>query len=139
LDKRFIISEILKVVTAQYDHALEVVASSDQLIKSGDLKAESKWDTRAIEAGYLASAQKKRLKELEMELISLKNLEKNISSTDDISLGALITTDSKTYIITALTGGFKVKFKQNEVQVISLSAPIVKKLRDDEIEIINIE
>ena len=80
MDKRFIISEILKVVTAQYDHALEVVASSDQLIKSGDLKAESKWDTRAIEAGYLASAQKKRLKELEMELISLKNLEKNIKN-----------------------------------------------------------
>jgi hypothetical protein len=112
-------------------------AAADQA-QSEDFKAESKWDTRAIEAGYLAGAQTKRVKELEIELINLKLLRDSIREMDDISIGALVYANNCKYFLTAQSGGFKVEVENNLYSVISMNSPIAQKLFEEEIEIENI-
>jgi hypothetical protein len=109
-------------------------AAADQA-KSEDFKAESKWDTRAIEAGYLAGAQNRRVKELEIELINLKNLKNSVRELTNVAIGALVKANGCCYFITTQSGGFKVEVNNRLYSVISINSPIANKLLEDEIEI----
>ena len=44
--------------------------------QDSELRSESKWDTRGIEAGYLASAQEKRVKELKIDVLKMGDFHK---------------------------------------------------------------
>lgn len=133
--KNKILKNLIESVTNDLNEARLIVASAKDLAQSEDFKSESKWDTRSIEAGYLAGAQEKRFKELEIELANLVNL--NIDDKDSIVPGALITTESKTYFLTVSTGGQKVDSEMGVVSVVSMNSPLGQKLIDEEIEILD--
>lgn len=133
--KTKIIKELIHSVQKDLDEARQAVTSAKNLAQSEDFKSESKWDTRSIEAGYLAGAQEKRVKELEIELANLENLNLTIKVT--IVPGALITTEDKLYFLTVSTGGHKMKTDQGLVHVVSLNSPIGQKLIEEEITILD--
>jgi len=62
--------------------------STRELATQDDLKQEGKYDTRAIEASYLAGAQQKRVDEIKMEIQLLDELDLKKSST--IQMGSLV-------------------------------------------------
>ena len=135
--KEQIINKLLKIVSLDLKAATEAALSTKSLAKSDEFKAESKWDTRGIEAGYLASAQERRQKEIELEIISLKNLTLNLKVRDNLGIGSLVTTEKIVYFITPLTGGIKLTINNTQIQVVSSSSPIAKNLIDDEVDIID--
>lgn len=133
--KAEIINKLIIMISEELELAIQAMKSSKDLAQSEDFKSESKWDTRSIEAGYLAGAQEKRVKELEVELHNLKSL--NIDDKDTMAVGAIVETEDKTYFITVNTGGQKIQVNEKIVHVVSMNSPIGLKLIDEEIEIIN--
>jgi hypothetical protein len=134
--KQQIVDLLFQILNKQLEQAKKALESTKALASSDDMKSESKYDTRGIEAGYLAGAQEKRVKQLQIELNHLKNL--NIELKDDVVPGALIKTSEKYYFITFNSGGHKVKVEGIEVNIISIKAPLVEKILNDQIEIISI-
>lgn len=98
-----------------------------------ETKAESKWDTRAIEAGYLAGAQKARIDELEQELAVLTELNlKELNSDDEIIIGALVDLEcngqTKSYFLSPISGGILLDIDQQPIMVVSVFSPIGKEM-----------
>lgn len=92
-------------------------------------KAESKYDTRGLEAAYLAGGQARQAKEI---LDSIKSYEalvaKDFGVEDPISLTALVTVEANRarslYFIGPTGGGLEVEFEGREITVITPQSPL---------------
>ena len=132
------LSFLINEVSLKLDELKKAFKTTQDLVKEGELIAESKWDTRSIEAGYLAGAQKKRIKEVEYEIQSLLFLKESSLLKTQVVLGALIETEHISYLITECTGGMKTEINGKSILAISSKSPLFQKLLNDEIKIINI-
>ena len=119
LIKREIIVRLLVKLEIDKSGSLEALSSTKSLASSKEFIAESKWDTRGIEAGYLAGAQEKRIKELEIEIAELNLLKDNLRLIKKVEVGALVWTDDKNYFITSSTGGFDIETNSGVFKVIT--------------------
>jgi hypothetical protein len=72
--KKEIINEIIKILDEQYRIASSAYQDALSISQNADLKSDGKYDTRAIEAGYLTSAQKTRLDEITLQLSLMKKM-----------------------------------------------------------------
>lgn len=108
-------------------------------------KAEDQYDTRGLEASYLAGAQSRRAVELEQLLNTFRFVDiKEFSKEDAIASTALIELESEdgtrsTYLMMPLGGGLSVKWNGRNVQCITPSSPLgetlLKKRVGDQISI----
>lgn len=94
-----------------------------------DLAQEGKYDTRAIEAGYLAGAQKKRVDELEIDINMIKELAEELpKQSSKIVLGSLVelkfNDQTRHYFITPTAGGTMLSIDGKPLLVISVFSPI---------------
>ena len=72
--KEQILSELIGKMKAEMT-ALEAAAKSNKdFATDQEFKAESKYDTRSLEAGYLASAEAKRVEELKLDIQMLEEV-----------------------------------------------------------------
>lgn len=137
-----LLDKLIDKLTLDKLGTIEALDTTKSLASSKEFVAESKWDTRGIEAGYLAGAQEKRLKELDIELASLeqmrRSLEKSFKVSTCVEVGALVWTKEKQYYITPFTGGLDIETKMGAFKIITLKSPMFKKLKDEEIKIIDI-
>ena len=81
-------------------------------------KPENKYDTRGLEASYLAGAQAKRISEIEELLVILKHLQvKDFGENDKINSSALIEVESQGrrshFFIMAKGGGLAIINQSN--------------------------
>lgn len=93
---------------------------------SGESKAESKYDTRATEASYLARGQAERVADLRILVAWYKRLPPEDTQTQ-VSLGALVTLygdSGDTHLFVAPVGGAQVEIEGQVVKTISLSSPL---------------
>jgi transcription elongation GreA/GreB family factor len=94
--------------------------------RSDDMKSEGKYDTRGIEAGYLTSAAKARVKELEKELLQLEALK--IKPNKKPTLGSLILLEfggaQQWHFLSPTYGGSSLEVDGKSVLIISPSSPI---------------
>ncbi len=93
------------------------------------MKSDGKYDTRGIEAGYLAGAQLKRVEELKLEIQMLEELPvKNYHADDVVGVGALVDLEIngtvRSYFIATTAGGTILKLDDKAVLVISVFSPI---------------
>lgn len=94
-----------------------------------DIKAEGKYDTRAIEASYLAQAEAKRVEELKLEIQILEEVELDSSQKyGEISIGALVELKFndfiKKYFLIPTAGGTVLEQDGDQVIVVSVFSPI---------------
>jgi transcription elongation GreA/GreB family factor len=122
--------EIIKVIQLyikeKLDHAINAQDSIKEYSQSSELKQESKYDTRAIEAGYLKDAQALRIEELKAsyEIInSFKPIESNI-----VISGSLVTIDiegdTHEYFISPVMAPKAYKIKDKEVLIATVMSPL---------------
>jgi len=111
--------------------------------------AETQYDTLAIEAGYLAEGQSKRVAEFQQAIIAYENLIlRDFTEDSQIALTALVQLSADVegnhwFFIAPAAGGFRGQFTQQEITVsftvITPSSPmaiaLLDKFQDDEIEI----
>lgn len=92
-------------------------------------KPENEYDTRGLEASYLAGAQAKRAGEIEEFLSLLKFVElKSFASNDPIGPTALVEVelgDKKSYVfLMAKGGGFNIRHEGQTIQVLTPNSPL---------------
>jgi len=96
-------------------------------------KAESKYDTRGLEAAYLADGQARQAKEILDSIQLYQSLAvKEFARDEPIDLTALVELDSdgtrSMYFIGPKNGGLDVQFQGKEVTVITPSSPLGRNL-----------
>lgn len=109
---------------------LEASAKSNRdFATDPEFKAESKYDTRGLEASYLASAEAKRVEELKLEIQILEEVDVDQSKKlGEISIGALVELEhgnqKRKYFLIPTAGGTIVKVDEEAVLVVSVFSPI---------------
>ena len=96
-------------------------------------KAENKYDTRGLEAAYLAGGQARQAREIQESIKVYETLPlKAFGATDPIDLTALIELESErtigTYFIGPRSGGLEVEYEGAEIIVITPQSPLGQQL-----------
>jgi transcription elongation GreA/GreB family factor len=127
--KEKIISELLRKVRDELSGVQESLDSSKNLATDQEFKAEGKYDTRALEASYLASAESKRVEELKLEIQILQEVDLNASQRlGEISIGALVELSFnhqvRKYFLIPTSGGSMIEVEGETVLVVSVFSPV---------------
>ncbi len=127
--KKQIIEQLLTKVRAELKALEEASKSAKDYVTSGDVKSDGKYDTRGIEAGYLAGAQEKRVEELKLELQMLEEIPiRDFKKDEEVAIGALVDLSFKNqtrkYFIAPTAGGTMLMIDKNPILVISTFSPI---------------
>lgn len=134
MDKAALVIELKSLVKAQYDRARNALAGAAEAATGEDTKAESKYDTRGLEASYLAAGQAEQADELARAVAQLEAAEFPDYDFDDlIGPGALIEAERDgelVYFLLAPAGGGIVLHGEGgeTVTVLGPSAPLRTKL-----------
>ena len=132
-------SQLVKRIIASLTDSLGVLekaarASHEEATHESS-RAESKYDTRGLEAAYLAGGQARQAKEI---LDSIKIYEslavKNFAPGEPIALTALVELDAdgthSTYFIGPKNGGLEIPHRGREIMVITPQSPLGQTLMD---------
>jgi hypothetical protein len=98
-------------------------------------KAEHKYDTRGLEASYLARGQSKQAAELEAAIVEFEKLgAKKFENGDAIDLGALIelemSGEKNFYFLGPRAGGTEIEHDRKEILVITPQSPLGEQLME---------
>lgn len=112
----------LALITAAAKNTYEIATHEEN-------KPENEYDTRGLEASYLAGAQAERVSEMKSAVFLLKSVKlKPFSDQDPIGYGALIEIafDDKTKTIFFLpkAGGTQISFKNKVVSIVTPDSPL---------------
>jgi transcription elongation GreA/GreB family factor len=129
--------EIIELVVAQISRDLRILIASAKASHAEATheqnKAENKYDTRALEASYLAHGQSRKIAELEearQEFESLSLLA--FPPTGAIDVGALVTLgnggDEQVYFIGPKAGGTEVTYGGVVITIITPNSPLGQQL-----------
>jgi transcription elongation GreA/GreB family factor len=131
-------SELIKSIVAGLAESLSVLEKAARAshfeATHESSKAESKYDTRGLEAAYLAGGQARAAKEIIDAIKIYEGLAARDFKLDEpIDLGALVEvkTDGvrSIYFIGPKSGGLEVQFGKKEVVVITPQSPLGENLK----------
>lgn len=127
--KRKILDELISKVKLELEILEKSAEAAKNLATDQEFKSESKYDTRALEASYLASAETKRVEELKLEIQILEDVDINASSKlGEVAIGALIELSfqgqARNYFLIPTSGGTLVDIDGNSILVVSVFSPI---------------
>jgi transcription elongation GreA/GreB family factor len=125
------IEEEIRVLQKSLDSASEAATHPES-------KPENKYDTRGLEASYLAGAQRERLQELRSVLQFLQNMPlRDFAEDDRIAPTALVELEqdgkSSLYFILPLGAGFNLEWERQPVLVLTPQAPLGQLLMNKEV------
>lgn len=102
-------------------------AEADANSKSAESKAESKYDTRGLEASYLAEGQREQLAILEANVAKLERLVV-VDEPDTVIVGSLIvisfTEGEENYLLLPVGAGLEIRHKEVGALVITPASPL---------------
>ncbi len=128
MDKLKIAQTLIANLESDLEKAKQAFETTRTMTGEKDMAQEGKYDTRAIEAGYLAGAQKKRVDELEIDVNMIKELSEELPKGDKIALGSLVelkfNNQVRHYFITPTAGGTMLNLDGKPLLVISVFSPI---------------
>jgi hypothetical protein len=127
--KKKIVEILIEKLKSELIEVESAARSTKDLATAPDLKSEGKYDTRAIEAAYLASAQNKRVEEIKLDIQMLEDLEIHVeTSSTKLQLGSLglisCNGQERFYFISSTSGGSILMIDEKPILVISVFSPI---------------
>lgn len=133
MNKRAIIKKIVARLTSELEVYFRAAHASRTEATHEQSKAESKYDTRGLEASYLARGQSKQAAELEAAIANFSKLNaRPFAAGDPIGIGALVeletTGDTSFYFIGPRAGGTEVLHDRKEILVITPQSPLGEQL-----------
>lgn len=128
IDKKRIVDTLIEKLNTELIEVESAAKSVKDLVTSDDLKSEGKYDTRAIEASYLASAQNKRVDEIKLDIQMLEDLAISIEPASKMQLGSLglirCNGQERYYFLSTTSGGSMLMIDNLPILVISVFSPI---------------
>jgi transcription elongation GreA/GreB family factor len=133
LNKRAIIKKIIARLTDELEIYFRAAKFSRAEATHESSKAESKYDTRGLEASYLARGQSKQAAEIEAAIAEFeKLLVKKFADDEPIGLGALVELETGGenlfYFIGPRAGGTEILHEKKEILVITPQSPLGEQL-----------
>ena len=133
MNKRAIIKKIVTKLTSELEVYFRAAHASRTEATHEQSKAESKYDTRGLEASYLARGQSKQAAELEAAIADFQKLNARAFAADEpIGIGALVALetagDTSIYFIGPRAGGTEVIHDKKEILVITPQSPLGEQL-----------
>lgn len=129
MDKKKLLVALMEQLEHDRQALLEATRHTLEAATHEESKPENEYDTRGLEASYLAGAQSKRVAEIEEALAVCKNIQlKTFTDRDPIGPTALVQLDldgkeSWVFLIPK-AGGVTLKVSGQSIQVISGQSPL---------------
>src|SRR5258706_1329126 len=133
MNKRQILKQIIAALTQSLAVLEKAARASHEEATHESSRAESKYDTRGLEAAYLAGGQTRQAKEI-LDAISLyESLAlKEFASNDPIDLTALVELEAdgarSYFFIGPKSGGLEIEYQGGEIMVITPQSPLGRNL-----------
>lgn len=144
MSKLHILKALLQQLQATLEDLIHTAHVAREAATSEESKPENKYDTRALEASYLAGAQAKRAEELRLAIGKLSVIKlREFHDDDPIALTSLVRvlvneSTQKTFFILPSAGGSKVMIDGTEVLIITpesaVGSGLMGKTTGDEFE-----
>lgn len=134
MNKPFLIDSLKCELRRQYGRALSALAGAHEAATGEDTRAENKYDTRGLEASYLAVGQAEQAEHLRRALAMVEAHDfRDFDIDDPIETGALVeveVADEVAYFLLAPGGGGMVLLSDcgAEVTVLGPGSPLTGKL-----------
>jgi transcription elongation GreA/GreB family factor len=127
-----LLEEIINHLEASLKLNIGAAEQAHETATHSENVAENRYDTLGLEAAYLAHGQSQRVVAGEVDIVSFKAL-RDLPHSESITLGSLVALadeDDRTQLlfIGPAAGGLKLVFDQNEIVVITPSAPLGQSL-----------
>lgn len=124
--KKELLNELLGKMKEELHELEEAAQANKEFATDQEFKAESKYDTRSLEASYLASAEAKRVEDLKLEIQMLEEID--LKTSDEISIGSLVELKHqdqvRSYFLIPTAGGTMLKMDDKAVLVVSVFSPL---------------
>ena len=132
---------VLEKIIGALEGELEVLTRSAResfaAATDPDSKAENKYDTRSLEASYVARGQAQRVAELQDALHRFRALAKNLPENDEpVDIGHLVSVvlggETAHFFIGPAAGGLQVEHEGRLVDVITPASPMGQRLMGEQ-------
>jgi len=129
IDKKELLQKIITQLESELVLIAEAAKNTYDIATHEENKPENEYDTRGLEASYLAGAQAERVSEMKNTIVLLKALKiKDFSDSDAIAFSAIVETESdgKTQWMFVLPsgGGIKINFSEHLIQTVTPHSPL---------------
>jgi transcription elongation GreA/GreB family factor len=133
MNKRAIIKKIIARLTDELEIYFRAAQFSRAEATHESNKPENKYDTRGLEASYLARGQSKQAAEIEAAIAEFEKLgAKKFAAGDAIAVGALVELEhggeKSIYFFGPRAGGTEILHDQKEILVITPQSPLGEQL-----------
>ena len=135
MNKRALLKKIVAKLTSELEVYFRAAQASRAEATHEQSKAESKYDTRGLEASYLARGQSKQMAELETAIKEFSQIEpRDFGAGGVIEIGALVELEAggerSFYFIGPRAGGTEVLHDEKEILVITPQSPLGSQLME---------
>ncbi|HTD66295.1 MAG TPA: transcription elongation factor GreAB [Candidatus Limnocylindria bacterium] len=129
MNKPALIRKIIAQLTSELELLMKAARAAHAEATHESSKAENKYDTRGLEASYLARGQSKQAAEVAQAIQDFESLAvREFAAAEAIDVGALVELKSKSesafYFIGPRAGGTEVVHEKQEVLVITPQSPL---------------
>jgi hypothetical protein len=133
VNKRALVKKILAQIEAEVESYAKAAKAAHAEATHEQNKAENKYDTRGLEAAYLAGAQSRQAAVAQQAIEDFTKLAlKDFTKADAIDLTALVELESKgersLFFIGPCKGGLEIQQNGREVLVLTPQAPLGQQL-----------
>jgi transcription elongation GreA/GreB family factor len=133
MNKRALIRKIVARLTEELEVYFRAARASRTEATHEQSKAENKYDTRGLEASYLARGQSRQAAEIQGAIAAFEKLEaRPFGHTDPVDVGAFVELEldgeKAAYFVGPRAGGTEVIHDKREVLVITPESPLGQQL-----------
>lgn len=133
MNKQTVLKAIITKLGEELQTYLNAANASRAEATHESSKAENKYDTRGLEASYLARGQSRQIAELEAAVLEFQKLgAREFKDDESMDVGALVELEQgrerSFYFIGPRAGGTEVEFDGHEILVITPQSPLGSQL-----------
>jgi transcription elongation GreA/GreB family factor len=133
VNKQELVDQVIQQLTDEVESLFKAARASHAEATHEQSKAEDKYDTRGLEASYLARGQSKQAAEIAQAIAEFRALPlRDFKSDDPIDVGAFVELSGKQetayYFIGPRAGGTEIIHEGKEILVITPQSPLGQQL-----------
>jgi transcription elongation GreA/GreB family factor len=133
VNKQALIRKIVAQLTSELESYTKAARAAHAEATHEQSKAENKYDTRGLEAAYLARGQSRQAADMAQAIQEFESLPaRDFAPADEIDVGALVELKSRNeetlYFVAPRGGGTEVTCEKKEVLVITPQSPLGQQL-----------
>jgi hypothetical protein len=133
MNKQDVLKQLTEKLRQQLTVMTEAAKNTHKAATGEEAKQEGKYDTRGLEASYLAGAQAEQTRKLAESLRIFESLELQEFPPDSpVAPGALVETECNGtihyFLLTPCAGGLSIDYQAGQLTAISPDAPIYQQL-----------